>query len=231
MEFSKRLDRQFFWAVLVNVIGTLLAVTLARKLAGNNGYLYALIGSLWFIALFTYEVTKYKTYLQKQWREFKQHIWLNLLLSFVTVVIVMLVVVVARKFFNQFLPAHPLKEIMPPITTLSGILANCYTGLVSVMIAVFEEIAFRHDMLYKYKDSRGLFCILFVVTNLLFAMSHYYNFGGSFLATGPYALAGMIFTLLYMWRKNIWLPILAHFLFNAQSLIGAVALLIFKLMA
>lgn len=45
----------------------------------------------------------------------------------------------------------------------------------------------------------------------------------------PYAFAGMIFALLYLWRKNIWLPIFAHVLFNAQSLIGALVLLCFKL--
>lgn len=230
MSSKNKLDRHYYLAFCINVVGTLLAITFALLIAHSNAYLYTWLASLWFIVLFSYELKTYHHYLVTQWQAFKQHWIANLSLAVLTTIIAMGLIYVSRQlFFNQFIPQPPLPELSPSVETIPGMLTALYAGVINLIVAIFEEIAYRHDLFYRYRSSKGLTIFLLIITNLGFGWSHYYNFGGSFLATTPYAFAGIIFSIVYLWRRNLWIPIIAHLIFNAQSFIGAVLLLIFHL--
>lgn len=221
--------KPYLAAVMINVIGTLLFLTVIRAVTGENAFVYTYLGSGWFIALFGYEIYKYHAYLKDQWQDFKKKKWTNILISLMSVLILIIVVTFSRKYFNQFIPANGPKELIIPINGFFGIFTNLYAAIINLMVAIFEEIAFRHDMWYRYRKHKFVFGILFIITNLLFGFSHYYNFNGSFVATIPYAFAGMILSLLYLWRRNIWLPIFTHFIFNFPAIIGVISIIIISL--
>lgn len=210
--------KSYLTAVLFNVIGTLLFLTVIRAVTGENAFIYSYLGSGWFIALFGYEIYKYHAYLKEQWQDFKKKKWTNILISLVSVLILIVVVTFSRKYFNQFIPANGPKELIIPINGFFGIFTNLYAAIINLMVAIFEEIAFRHDMWYRYRKHK-----------FVFGFSHYYNFNGSFVATIPYAFAGMILSLLYLWRRNIWLPIFTHFIFNFPAIIGVISIIIISL--
>lgn len=62
-------------------------------------------------------------------------------------------------------------------------------------------------------------------TSALFGAIHYYNFG-SFVGTIPYMAAGILFNLVYLWRRNLWHVILMHLLNNFVLTFGALVLLV-----
>jgi membrane protease YdiL (CAAX protease family) len=76
--------------------------------------------------------------------------------------------------------------------------------------AIFEEVFFRAGFQNMMNRATGKTILSIVITSLLFSAIHFSYYG--FLAR--FAL-GMTMGFLFAYSKNIWIPILAHFLNNA----------------
>jgi len=80
--------------------------------------------------------------------------------------------------------------------------------------AIFEEVFFRAGFQNMMNRATGKTLLSIVITSLLFSAIHFSYYG--FLAR--FAL-GMTMGFLFAYSKNIWIPILAHFLNNAIGVI------------
>ena len=110
--------------------------------------------------------------------------------------------------------ATSLTESFITYTTIAGFLANLL--ILAILPALGEELIFRGIL------QPGLTSILrnrhlaIVVTALLFSAMHMQFYG--FL---PRFLLGLLFGYFFLWTKNIWTAIWAHFLNNATAVIMA----------
>jgi uncharacterized protein len=108
---------------------------------------------------------------------------------------------------------HLMDVIMTP-GTFRGMWLNLL--IIAALPAVSEELIFRGVL-------QGLFQNLFRsghlaawITSFLFSAIHFQFYG--FL---PRLILGLIFGYLFLWSRNIWLPIIAHFVNNAVPTVGA----------
>jgi uncharacterized protein len=108
---------------------------------------------------------------------------------------------------------HLLEVIMTP-ATFGGMWFNLL--LIAFLPAVGEELIFRgvfQKILHNIFRSGHLSVW---VTSVLFSAIHF-QFYGFF----PRLILGLIFGYLFLWGRNIWLPVIAHLINNAVPTIGA----------
>jgi uncharacterized protein len=108
---------------------------------------------------------------------------------------------------------HLLEVIMTP-ETLQGMLINLV--LVAALPAIGEELIFRGVFQKIFQDLFRSGHLAVFVTSVLFSTVHF-QFYGFF----PRFILGAIFGYLFFWGRNIWLPVLAHFMNNAVPTVGA----------
>jgi membrane protease YdiL (CAAX protease family) len=91
--------------------------------------------------------------------------------------------------------------------------------LISVIrAAVSEEVLFRGYAIERMRELTGSIRIASVISCVIFALERVDPWGwGHLLIAG---FAGTILTLLYLWRRNLWVSMAAHFIVD-----GTVALL------
>lgn len=213
--------------MLMIFIMTMLILTFARHLANDSWLIYTVIGGGWFILLFSLDILNEKSFLKDQWLNFKQQKWKNIGLIILTLVLVVITIQTTRPFFNRFIPVNDITGYAESPNTLSGILFNIVDGILALIVAFVEEIAYRYKGIYSYKKNKIMMGTMLIVSNVLFGFSHYYSFGGSFLATSPYIIAGFIMSITYLISRNIWVPLWSHLIFNSMALISSILLLIF----
>ena len=80
--------------------------------------------------------------------------------------------------------------------------------------AIFEEFLFRGTMQPFFTKWFGNKPVAIVVTAFIFSAIHFQFYG--FI---PRFLLGIYLGYLLIWGKSLWLPIIAHFMHNAASLI------------
>lgn len=107
-----------------------------------------------------------------------------------------------------------LTELLLSDTTYSGLLINLL--VIAVIPAIGEEFLFRgcvQNIVTRWFSNPhvGVW-----VTAIVFSAIHLQFYG--FL---PRMLLGALFGYLLVWGKNIWLPVLAHFLNNATATVSA----------
>lgn len=218
-----------FWDMLIIFMGTLLVLTMARMAAGENAYVYSIITFIWFIFLAYKEIFLERNFLATAWQDFKKNKLKNIVLIVFVVILLFVSIKITRPLFNQFIPQKELFNYSFSIDTKVGLLWNFIAGIINVLIAAVEEMAYRHQGMYVFKKNNVTLSIMLVVSSILFGFSHFYNFNGSFLATGPYIIAGLILGGAYLLSKNIWVPILAHVIFNSTGLFAAILLIVVRI--
>ncbi|MBN2605623.1 MAG: CPBP family intramembrane metalloprotease [Bacilli bacterium] len=96
-------------------------------------------------------------------------------------------------------------------------------------LAVFEELVFRGVVLnllrvYLPQTKKGLF-IAIIFSSTLFSFMHILNLfsgasiGNTMLQIGYTFLTGMMFAMIYILTKNIWISIMIHFIYNVGGLL------------
>lgn len=219
-------DSLFWKTMVINVVGVLALVTFAHKVSGNNDYIFSILIAMWMLAIMVYDIKHFSRMLEENWHGFKQQKWKYLLLIVILFIVMHLTLALASPYFNQFIPDVPFFETPNSSMSLAKALLGVFAGIVSLGIAFIEEIAFRYVGVYRFKNDQFTLALMIIISNLLFGFTHYYNFGGSFLATIPYAMAGVILSVAYLCTKNIWVPIFAHLMFNSVDILGALVVLI-----
>ncbi len=83
--------------------------------------------------------------------------------------------------------------------------------------AVVEEIIFRGYGMERLKSLTGSWTIAAVVTLAAFTYAHLAGWGLAHLIIA--GSAGAALTLLYLWRRNLWINIAAHWVVDGAALI------------
>jgi len=218
-------------SVVIIFIGTLLILTLSRMISGTNSYIYFFLPAVWFIGLFLRDINTKREMLSHQWVSFKNRKWRYLLCIVITLILVSIIIQGTRPFFNQFIPKKSAYSYDYNIETFLGLLFSVLAGIVDLIVAFVEEVTYRYEGMYVYKSNKIVLFVMLIFSSILFGFSHYYNFGGSFIATMPYALAGLVFGVMYLWTKNIWVPIIAHLIFNSTAILSSLFLVIVKIIS
>jgi uncharacterized protein len=92
----------------------------------------------------------------------------------------------------------------------------CFISVIRA--AVSEEVLFRGYAIERMRELTGSIRIASVISCVIFALGRVDPWGwGHLLIAG---FAGTILTLLYLWRRNLWVSMAAHFIVD-----GTVALL------
>lgn len=99
-------------------------------------------------------------------------------------------------------------------TSLSGFLANLF--VIAVLAAVGEELLFRGCLQTILQNWFGNPHLAIWVVAIVFSAIHLQFYG--FL---PRMALGALFGYLFFWSKNLWVPILAHFVNNSAVLVIA----------
>lgn len=98
---------------------------------------------------------------------------------------------------------------------MSSISDLFYTMLVlAVVPAIGEELLFRGYLQQKFMNRFSKSHIAILITAFLFSAIHF-----DLQAIVPRFILGVLLGYLYLWSRNLWLPILAHFINNAQVII------------
>jgi membrane protease YdiL (CAAX protease family) len=87
--------------------------------------------------------------------------------------------------------------------------------LIVVRAAVSEEILFRGYPLERLEELTGSRAVAGVATCTVFTLDHvsFWGWHHIFIAGS----AGAALTLLYLWRRNIWVNMIAHFMVDAAA--------------
>ena len=90
--------------------------------------------------------------------------------------------------------------------------------LIVVRAAVSEEILFRGYPLERLEELTGSRAIAGVVTCAVFTLDHisFWGWHHIFIAGS----AGAALTVLYLWRRNIWVNMIAHFMVDAAAFLA-----------
>ncbi|MFZ0553601.1 MAG: type II CAAX endopeptidase family protein [Steroidobacteraceae bacterium] len=90
--------------------------------------------------------------------------------------------------------------------------------LIVVRAAVAEEILFRGYPLERLQELTGSRAIAAVVSCAVFTLCHirFWGWHHIFIAGS----AGAALTVLYLWRRNIWLNMIAHFMVDAAAFLA-----------
>jgi uncharacterized protein len=107
---------------------------------------------------------------------------------------------------------HLLELIMTP-GTFAGMLLNLL--IIAALPAISEELIFRgiFQKIFQNIFRSGHLSVWF--TSFIFSAIHLQFFG--FL---PRFILGLIFGYLFLWSRNLWLPVIAHFINNAVPVAG-----------
>ena len=88
----------------------------------------------------------------------------------------------------------------------------------TIRAAVSEEIAFRGYAMERIEELTGSRAIATLLSCAVFTLAHVSVWGWSHeLVVG---CAGLAFSLLYLWRRNLWVNIIAHFMIDAASVLA-----------
>jgi len=225
------MGKKSLYSVAFIFLGTLLILTISRTISNGNPYIYSILPFAWFLGLFFREIKIKKKLLKNEWIVFKKKKWINIGLIILLLIILNWVIQASHPIFNKYIPDKYLATYNFSLETGLGLLFTLLTGLINIVVAFVEEITYRYDGMYIFRSKKWFCIFMLLVSSILFGFSHYYNFGGSFLATGPYILAGLVLGLFYLFSKNIWVPILGHMVFNSIDILSGILLLIAHLIA
>jgi len=108
---------------------------------------------------------------------------------------------------------HLLRLIMEP-EKFSGMLFNIF--IIAALPALSEELIFRGVFQKIFQNLLRSGNLSVWLTSFLFSAIHLQFYG--FL---PRLILGLIFGYLFLWTRNLWLPVIAHFINNAIPTAGA----------
>jgi membrane protease YdiL (CAAX protease family) len=102
-------------------------------------------------------------------------------------------------------------NLMLADTTTAGFLGNLF--VMALLPAIGEEFLFRGIIQRLFHKWWGNIHVAIWITALLFSIMHF-----SFSGLAPRLMLGAIFGYLFYFTRNIWLPVIAHFLNNSMAL-------------
>jgi len=133
----------------------------------------------------------------------------NILIGFVFLIFANFVILLLSSLFNVTQPAE-IKYLLPRNTS-----DKIFWILMSLTAGIVEETGFRGYVLTKlHLFVRNWWATVFI-SSFFFGIGHFYQGLGGMVLTGVY---GLLFCLLFIWRKSLYPGIFAHFLHDASVL-------------
>jgi membrane protease YdiL (CAAX protease family) len=109
-------------------------------------------------------------------------------------------------------PSTPL----PSTIAAEGITAFVLASALVVVVALAEEIIFRGYLILRLRAVTGSLPAALLLSAAVFSLGHGYEGSAGVITVG---MMGLVFGLIYVWRKTLVAPIVMHFL---QDFIGIV---------
>ncbi|WP_314176555.1 CPBP family intramembrane glutamic endopeptidase [Streptomyces winkii] len=106
----------------------------------------------------------------------------------------------------------------------SGLLPSAHIGelllafVLVVVVAVAEETVFRGYLILRFKSALQSRTWAVLLSTVVFAVGHGYEGGAGVLTVG---LIGLVFALVYEWRRSLVAPIVMHFSLDFVSIVLA----------
>lgn len=90
--------------------------------------------------------------------------------------------------------------------------------LIVLRAAVSEEVLFRGYAIERLEELTGSRAVAGVATCTVFTLDHvgFWGWHHVFIA----GLAGALLTILYLWRRNVWINMVAHFVVDAAAFLA-----------
>ncbi|GEP20015.1 CPBP family intramembrane glutamic endopeptidase [Pediococcus argentinicus] len=213
-------------AILIPLLELGIGSFIAR-LVHNNQWLLVILNVLVFFVGFITAIILFKDVLRDDWKIWKQHIWRNLGLALLGMILTYVILSLVRMGMKPFVAGAAVNTSLLSIQTASmGLVAS----LTTLMAPFTEEIVFRHALFFQWKNNKVLMWIMFFVSSVAFGLVHWNNFNGDVVQMIPYMVVGAWFALIYYFSKNIWQNIMTHFLFDFVQFASAVLLLVVAFM-
>ncbi len=130
------------------------------------------------------------------------------------VIFAVVMIVGSGVIFAVILPALHLQPNQAVVASIVSTPVWLRVAMVT-RAAVCEEILFRGYPLQRLTEWTGSVWPAGLITWALFTYAHLAGWGAAHLIMAGFA--GAMLTALYMWRRNIWINILAHWLVDAVS--------------
>jgi len=92
-----------------------------------------------------------------------------------------------------------------------------YAVVLAIRAGTVEELLYRGIAIEQFTTLTGMRWIGAVLAALLFILSHAFVF--DWIQLVPIGVATLVLTLLYLWRHDLWMNILAHVLVDAFGLL------------
>ncbi|MEW6381746.1 MAG: CPBP family intramembrane glutamic endopeptidase [bacterium] len=109
-------------------------------------------------------------------------------------------------------------EEVPVSLSPTGIWEIILGGILVLVVAFAEEIIFRGYLLSRIKEITDDTWISVLLSVFLFALGHAYEGAAGMLTVG---YIGLVFSLLFLWKKSLTMVIVLHFLTNFIPLVVA----------
>ena len=143
-----------------------------------------------------------------------RRLWLNVLLGFVSFVIIMIGVVVCSVLITVFFPklneefqknAEMILEAVPKATPL-GFVA------ISTAIGFYEELIFRGFLMPRLRRATGSWLLAILLTTVIFVLLHLQDQAPAALLA--ITALSLFFSVVTIWRHSIIPAVIAHALFD-----------------
>jgi len=108
--------------------------------------------------------------------------------------------------------AEKMTETFLNVKTVGGLFVNLV--IVALLPAIGEEFLFRGVLLKLFRDWTKNKHAAILISAFLFSAVHFQFYG--FL---PRFLLGALFGYLFVWSKNIWIPVTVHFINNGLAVV------------
>jgi membrane protease YdiL (CAAX protease family) len=93
--------------------------------------------------------------------------------------------------------------------------------LIAAAAGIAEEIIFRSILITELEAATGMRWLAAILSLAAFALAHAGGWGPSQIIFA--AVPGLVLTLFFLWKRDLWICILAHFLTDAAGLLSAAA--------
>ena len=213
-ELSTRWDwRLPEWVALAAIPTIFLVGWLAETLTENTSVVAVLDTSL-RIVIFVVLAVANRRVLASDWAAFRRGGWRSWLLVIAGMIAIQLVITAVRALQLATGTGGVSQESDATPTVAFGIIL--FASLAPTVTALIEDFTFRHTLLVRLPVWRyaAVGAVVTVANALVFGSIHLNNFGGNWLGTLPYAAAGLLMNLVYLWTRNIWTVLLMHGLNN-----------------
>ncbi len=108
----------------------------------------------------------------------------------------------------------PAKQ--PSFLAISGVTQLVLGIIIVTVVAVVEETVFRGYLMLRFKVVTGRTSAAVILSSLVFSLGHGYEGMAGVISV---FVLGVIFALVYVWRKSVVAPIVMHFLTDFTSIV------------